>query len=245
MDEHEWLVSDNPQAMLRYLTREDTPPITSVLHFEEEDSDHVQKRQVPLISDRKLRLFACACCRMNGRAPFVVDEYEVSGAPTDDYGESQYSDLVWAMEWAESSGKYSNKIPFQSDKANILREIVGNPFRRDHNHVPYHKANEWFTPTVTRIAQSIYDNRTFEDMPILGDALEESGCTNEEILRHCRQEERCPYCLESPGYDKAIRDRCSACRPSTDIQHGWIPKRSPCVRGCWVLDLILGNDTSD
>jgi hypothetical protein len=40
-------------------------------------------------------------------------------------------------------------------------------------------------------------------MPILGDALEEAGCTDADILAH----------LRSPG---------------------------PHVRGCWILDLILG-----
>ena len=31
----------------------------------------------------------------------------------------------------------------------------------------------------------IYEDRAF-DMPILGDALEDAGCTNAAILKHCR-----------------------------------------------------------
>jgi hypothetical protein len=36
------------------------------------------------------------------------------------------------------------------------------------------------------MAQTIYDERRFGDMPVLADALEESGCANDDILMHCR-----------------------------------------------------------
>jgi hypothetical protein len=39
---------------------------------------------------------------------------------------------------------------------------------------------------VAAVAKTIYDERRFEDMPILADALEEAGCTSELILGHCR-----------------------------------------------------------
>jgi hypothetical protein len=45
---------------------------------------------------------------------------------------------------------------------------------------------EWNDRTVQKLAQVIYDEPAFERLPILGDALEEAGCSNEEILRHCR-----------------------------------------------------------
>ncbi len=41
--------------------------------------------------------------------------------------------------------------------------------------------------TVQKIARGIYDDRAFDRMPILADALEEAGCTDIEILNHCRQ----------------------------------------------------------
>ena len=31
-----------------------------------------------------------------------------------------------------------------------------------------------------------YDDRAFHDMPILADALEDAGCTNADLLDHCR-----------------------------------------------------------
>jgi hypothetical protein len=36
------------------------------------------------------------------------------------------------------------------------------------------------------LARSIYDEHRFVEMPILADALEEAGCTDPDILSHCR-----------------------------------------------------------
>ena len=44
----------------------------------------------------------------------------------------------------------------------------------------------WNDGAVYRIAQDIYDTRTFDHLPILADALEDAGCTNVDILSHCR-----------------------------------------------------------
>jgi hypothetical protein len=65
----------------------------------------------------------------------------------------------------------------------IIREIFGNPFR-SFKVVPNWIA--WNDGTVTRIAQAVYDERAFDRMPILADALEEAGCTDQDILAHCR-----------------------------------------------------------
>lgn len=65
-------------------------------------------------------------------------------------------------------------------QCHLIREIFGNPFR------PVTLDPSWLTPTVTAIAQTIYDDRRFADLPILADALEEAGCDNAEILQHCR-----------------------------------------------------------
>jgi hypothetical protein len=37
-----------------------------------------------------------------------------------------------------------------------------------------------------QLACAIYDDRAFEQLPILADALEEAGCDNADILAHCR-----------------------------------------------------------
>jgi hypothetical protein len=76
---------------------------------------------------------------------------------------------------------------------------VGNPFR------PVAADSRWLTSTVVSLAQAIYDDRLFDRLPILADALEDAGCDNADILTHCRG----------------------------DGSH---------VRGCWVVDLILGKE---
>ena len=42
------------------------------------------------------------------------------------------------------------------------------------------------TPAVLSIAQSIYDERTFDRMSELTDALEKASCTDKDIIDHCR-----------------------------------------------------------
>jgi hypothetical protein len=58
---------------------------------------------------------------------------------------------------------------------------------------------------VRHLAEDVYEEKAFERMGVLGDALEDAGCTDEVVLSHCRQ----------------------------GAEH---------VRGCWVLDLILGRN---
>jgi hypothetical protein len=43
----------------------------------------------------------------------------------------------------------------------------------------------WLTPTVLRLAKAINEERTFKELPVLADALEEAGCTDAEVLAHC------------------------------------------------------------
>jgi hypothetical protein len=46
---------------------------------------------------------------------------------------------------------------------------------------------EWLTSTVTQLARGIYDERDFDRLPILADALQDAGCDNADVLNHCRQ----------------------------------------------------------
>jgi hypothetical protein len=62
----------------------------------------------------------------------------------------------------------------------MLREIFGNPFR------PVSIDPIWRTPQALALARTAYEERRFEELPLLADALEEAGCTDEAILAHCR-----------------------------------------------------------
>jgi hypothetical protein len=68
-----------------------------------------------------------------------------------------------------------------------LRDILGPlPFRTVHIDPPL---LWWHERLVVRLAQAIYDERRWWDMPILADALLDAGCDNEDILQHCREQE--------------------------------------------------------
>ena len=62
----------------------------------------------------------------------------------------------------------------------LLRCIFGNPFR------PVAFAPHWRSETAVSLATGIYDERAFDRLPILADALEEAGCDNADVLAHCR-----------------------------------------------------------
>src|SRR5262249_1082629 len=61
----------------------------------------------------------------------------------------------------------------------LLRDILGPlPFR------PVNTSPSLRTGTVVSVAQGIYEARAFDRLPVLGDALEEAGCSEVELLRH-------------------------------------------------------------
>lgn len=74
---------------------------------------------------------------------------------------------------------------------------------------------------MPRIAKRVYGERRWSDMPILHDALLDAGCDDEDILRHCQGYESIPDGVQPPAE---------------------MLLRGPHVRGCWVLDLILGEN---
>ena len=62
-----------------------------------------------------------------------------------------------------------------------LRDIFGNPFR------PASFDPPWRIHSVIGLAQTIYNERAFDKVPELGDALERARCSEEAILNHCRE----------------------------------------------------------
>jgi hypothetical protein len=45
----------------------------------------------------------------------------------------------------------------------------------------------WLTSTVVALVTGIYEQKVFDRMPILADALQDAGCENADILNHCRE----------------------------------------------------------
>lgn len=69
-------------------------------------------------------------------------------------------------------------------QCDLLRDIIGNPF------LPLSFDPVWLSgndAAAVMLAEAIYEDRAFDRLPILGDALEEAGCADTEILGHCRQ----------------------------------------------------------
>jgi hypothetical protein len=62
----------------------------------------------------------------------------------------------------------------------LIRDIFGNPFH------PVTFSSEWRTDTALSLARAMYESRDFSALPILADAVQDAGCTNDDILNHCR-----------------------------------------------------------
>jgi hypothetical protein len=69
-------------------------------------------------------------------------------------------------------------------QCNLVRCLFGNPFRSARLDPAWLKHDRG---TVVGMARAILDEGRFNELPILADALEDAGCTDEQILRHCRQ----------------------------------------------------------
>jgi hypothetical protein len=223
MNEQQWLASDDPREMLEYL--EEHP------------------------SDRKLRLFAVACCRRFwshlaqdevSRQAVEVAEQFAEGALTDRdcLGRASYAirperatDPVLravrdtaraAVEWmagyaatnacheafllagraadaeAQERGASTAKArAAERDAMDAERErqvasircIFGNPFR------PVAVEASWRTSDVLLLARGIDEEQAFDRLPILADALQDAGCTNDDVLNHLRHgADHVPWC---------------------------------------------------
>jgi hypothetical protein len=196
--EAEWLACDDPRPMFPLVRRK--------------------------ASSRKLRLLAVACARTDKGFWRIIraDErrvIELAERFADDpalWGEVKALRLLdycqgvrWCAgcrpapsRWIRSNSPKPERAECRPAEARLLRDIFGNLFRPVAINAAW---LAWNDGTVVKMAQSIYDERAFDRLPILADALEEAGCHDPEILGHCRQ----------PG------------------EH---------VRGCWIVDLILGKE---
>jgi hypothetical protein len=84
-------------------------------------------------------------------------------------------------------------------QAGFARCILGNPFR------PVTFDPRWRSADTVALARGIYEDRAFDRLLLLADALMDAGCDDEQVIGHCRSE-------------------------------------GPHVRGCWVVDSVLGKE---
>ena len=175
--------------------------------------------------DRKLRLFACACCRLvwdhlpteECRQAVELAERYADGAVGETEREEARRRLNVAI--APLRGARGRLAQATAEllrprfSARLVAERAwtgrGDPrprrcalLRDLHAFRPVWIEPTWRTPDVCRLAQGIYQERRFADLPVLADALEEVGCAEQAILAHCRG-------------------------------------AGPHVRGCWVVDRLL------
>ena len=71
----------------------------------------------------------------------------------------------------------------RKEQASLIREVFGHPFRPANVDPAY---LGWSDGAIRKMAQAIYDERAFDRLPVLADALEDAGCTDATILSHCR-----------------------------------------------------------
>jgi hypothetical protein len=178
MTEKEWLRSNDPEAMLDFLGAK--------------------------ASRRRLRLFAAAGARQAfswlEREPSALEVVRMAELLAD--GQVSRADLqkarqalsrsltyvpvglVWTARAkpADAARFYAQDVSVgaRNHHADVLREIFGNPFRQPT------VEPDWLTPGVTALAESIYEEHRFGDLPALAGALEGAGCTSSSILAHCR-----------------------------------------------------------
>jgi hypothetical protein len=82
--------------------------------------------------------------------------------------------------WSDMSDRVREELAAQSA---LLRDIVGNPYRRVEVDPAW---LQWNESTVRKVAEAIYEDTAFSELPVLADALEDAGCGEAILLEHCR-----------------------------------------------------------
>lgn len=130
-------------------------------------------------SGRKLNLYLVATCRL---AWYLVKDQASRCAiqvfELDPDQELDIDTFQIAVDFAQAAIDAGLGL---SHDIFLLRGILGNPFRSAS------VDPTWRTSTVLSAATAICDDRAFDRLPILADALEDAGCTNAVMLNHCLQ----------------------------------------------------------
>ena len=149
----------------------------------------------------------------------VVTERPFWSMPGPDLTDVHGTAVMAAGHWARRNDRAP--VPewiFQTEtvaQAALMHCIFGNPFR------PVAFSPAWRTDTAVALARTMYESREFGAMPILADALQDAGCDDNAILDHCR------------GRQEGVPGEPAG---------GSHVHRATHVRGCWVVDLVLGKE---
>lgn len=135
MTSEEWEKSGDPAAMLRYLTRR---------------TEDLEEKTTIYPSDRKLRLFACACRRQT-RLPW--DGPSAGWTRMEDHPEEPIQGANAEYHAMLFVGEHRHPDVSLTVAADLLRAIVGNPWR------PYTLDPEYRTPLVLSLAEAAYEER--------------------------------------------------------------------------------------
>jgi hypothetical protein len=193
-------------------------PITTEQHWLDSVDPEAMARLLEAGDVRRWQSFACACCWRilpmlddRSRQAVAVAERDAAGlASAEEVEEARHLAhtsllAVWrpgddaCFEYAALAAQYALVHPQRAYvyaalatgggraaerrvQADLLRDIFGNPFRTLRFDV------SWRTPTVLAIAEDIYHNDAFSEMPVLGDALEDAGCDDHDVLDHARHD---------------------------------------------------------
>ena len=100
---------------------------------------------------------------------------------------AQIEQLILEKEWAVAEQDFERAALCRdrADKLKRQKESLLCDWRKAHVIDP-----AWLSRnggTVAAVARVIATDRRWTDLPILADALEEAGCTDAEMLSHCRQ----------------------------------------------------------
>jgi hypothetical protein len=173
------------------------PPSSSVPPEPEARLQLLQK-----LSERQVRLFTCACLRRfqhivknqrNRQAIEAAEQYADGLIRKRDMKKSRKAACMpWltsfdAYEEAASTMEAATLVLTTQQQMvldDLLSDVAGNLDQKMTLRPSWLRRNGGI---VARIAQTIYAEQSFADLPILADALEEAGCDNADILTHCRQ----------------------------------------------------------
>lgn len=192
MTEQEWLTCDRPDKILDLLG-----PCLSSRKYRLLHCHWCRDNASEFPDDRNLTAVEAAERYADGRASDeevrmaeeaarqAFERWEAEGNKKNaSYADLARRSLVMDAEYFRYRWRMRRKwpIPFSPDplERSRLRDVFGNPFR------PVTVDPAWRTSTVLALAHGIYDEKAFDRLPILADALQDAGCSNDDVLDHFR-----------------------------------------------------------